>query len=208
MMSLLIGLTTFLLIRHGETDWNKEGRLQGKSNAAQLTEQGQDQAHHVATLLLTVLQGKEIEIWTSGLARTDKTASIIAKILNYPEIEIRSDARLKEADHGNLEGKVTAEYERDPSYQRWKKLTPQEQFVQAMDDEKGESYDKVTLRAKAALQEIGEQNPHRIKIIVTHGGVINALRKDLTGIYDFPSIKNGEIVVIQMNDHEFSLTQP
>lgn len=205
-MFVLASLVTCLLIRHGETDWNQEGRLQGQSNVARLTQEGQDQAQQVAKTLSKYLQEKEIEIWTSGLARTDQTAAILAKILNYAAHEIRSDVRLKEADHGNLEGKLTAEYENDPSYRRWKKLSPKEQFFQAMDDEKGESYDKVTLRAKAVLKEIAEQNPHRIKIIVTHGGVINALRKSLTGTYDFPSIKNGEIVVIQINDHEFSLS--
>ncbi len=205
-MSLFIGVTSFLLIRHGETDWNKEGRLQGQSNEAQLTQQGEDQAQHAANILFNSLKDKQIEIWTSGLARTDKTASIIAKTLNYPENAIQSDARLKEANHGQLEGKTAAEYEIDPSYQRWENLTSKEQFFNAMDGAQGESYNKVASRAKAALMEIEKLNPQTIKIIVTHGGVINALRKEVTGTYEFPNIKNGEVIVLQKNENEFTLT--
>jgi broad specificity phosphatase PhoE len=204
-LPLLLVTTSFLLVRHGETDWNQEGRLQGQNNEAQLTHKGEIQAEDVGRTLFQSLQGRQVELWTSALARTDKTAAIIAKVLNYSEDAIQSDERLQEANHGRLEGMVAEEYERDPSYQKWQKLSSKERFFIAMDDEQGESYDRVALRAKAALKKIAEQNSDAIKIIVTHGGVINALRENLTENYDFPNIKNGEIIVIQWSDHEFSL---
>jgi broad specificity phosphatase PhoE len=205
MMTLLIALTTCLLIRHGETDWNKEGRLQGKTNEAQLTEQGEEQAKLVGNILVKSLKDEKFEIWSSGLARANKTAEIIAEILNYPISAIKSDIRLREADHGRFEGKLASEYKLDPSYQNWEILSPKEQFLTAMDAAQGESYDRVAKRAQASLKEICNQNPDVVKIIVTHGGVINAVRKDITGNYEFPSVQNGEIIVIQKDNDFFSL---
>lgn len=204
-MILFMGITTFLLVRHGESDWNRDGRLQGKSKEAQLTLQGKEQAKDTATLLFQAFKDKEVEIWTSGLLRADQTAAIIAEVFNYPKNAIRVEKGLEEASHGRLEGQPASVYEIDPSYKKWKTLSAKEKFFNAM-DETAESHEKVALRAKKALQEIGAQNSEKVKIIVTHGALINALRKDLTGTYEFPGVKNGEIVMIQGDNQQLSLS--
>lgn len=198
-----------LLIRHGQTDWNKMNKVQGQTDHSQLTLEGESQAKAVGEVLLRhpFLQYKTIEIWTSELSRTRKTGEIIAQVLGFPISSIQSDARLNEANLGKFEGKTTDEYEKDEDYMRRAALPEKERFFVAPDPVNGESYAKVAKRAREAIAEICAKNQEAVKIIISHAGVIDALRKDVTDRYTFPGIKNGEIVVIQVDKGQFSLIE-
>lgn len=88
------------IVRHGQTDWNVEGRNQGRTDI-ELNETGIKQAEETAKKL----EGKKIDmVFSSPLKRAYKTAQIISN--NH----IISDARLIERCNGDLEGKLKSEY--------------------------------------------------------------------------------------------------
>ena len=84
-------MTTLLLVRHGETDWNAEGRLQGHTDRP-LSDFGRRQAHELAE----ELDGEELEaIYSSDLARARETAEIVGRKLGLPTV---LDPDLREKD--------------------------------------------------------------------------------------------------------------
>ena len=99
-------MTTLLLVRHGETDWNADGRLQGHTDRP-LTDFGRRQARDLAA----ALAGEDLTaIYSSDLTRARETAEIVAERLGLPVV---LDRDLREKDWGNWEG-LTA-VERDAS---------------------------------------------------------------------------------------------
>jgi broad specificity phosphatase PhoE len=90
-------VTTLLLVRHGETDWNAEGRLQGHTDMP-LNDLGRRQARALAD----ELAGDGIEaVYSSDLARASETAEIVAERLGLP---VGLDPDLREKDWGTWEG--------------------------------------------------------------------------------------------------------
>jgi len=102
------------LIRHGETDWNKEERIQGNIDTP-LNERGIAQAKLLAERL--VLENLEM-IYASPLARARTTAEHIAQKASIP---LQLDERLKEKALGELEGMTRADFEKNlpEVFQRW-----------------------------------------------------------------------------------------
>src|SRR3954451_10202115 len=95
-------MTRLLFVRHGETDWNAEGRLQGHTDRA-LNEYGRRQAHELADRLV----GDGVAaIYASDLARAKEAAEIIAARLDLPVVV---DPDLRERNWGNWEGLVPSE---------------------------------------------------------------------------------------------------
>ena len=93
-------MTTLLLVRHGETDWNAEGRLQGHTDRP-LSDYGRRQARRLA---------EELEaIYSSDLARARKTAEIVGERLELP---IALEPDLREKDWGTWEGLSAVERDR------------------------------------------------------------------------------------------------
>src|SRR5205807_6477394 len=106
-------MTTLLLVRHGETDWNRDGRWQGHSDT-RLNERGREQARELAGQI----DGVDV-IYSSDLARARETAEILAAELG---IEVHVDQRLRERGFGAWEGLTSTEIEdRDAeSHRRWR----------------------------------------------------------------------------------------
>ena len=98
-------MTTLLLVRHGETDWNAEGRLQGHTDRP-LTDYGRRQAQQLAE----ELEREEIDaIYSSDLARARETAQIVGERLALP---VELDPELREKDWGTWEGLTAVERDR------------------------------------------------------------------------------------------------
>lgn len=156
-------MPTLYFIRHGETDWNRDRRLQGHIDIP-LNERGRRQAK-AAALHLTDLfpQGASgLPVHLSPLARTRETAEILRANLPAAPLAWHEDPRLKEIGFGAWEGRTWAEIRsRDPGRARdrdrdcWNFVPPA-----------GESYAMVAERVGAWLETVRED-----AIVVAHGGV-------------------------------------
>ena len=90
------------LIRHGETEWNAEGRFQGQKDSP-LTPGGRAQAHRVGRRLAERLtEGTQAELHVSPLGRTRETAQIISALGDYASV--RLEPRLQEVTIGSWDG--------------------------------------------------------------------------------------------------------
>jgi broad specificity phosphatase PhoE len=97
-----------LLVRHGLTDWNREGRFQGHLDPP-LSDDGQEQARLIATRLAASAGERPRRIVSSPLRRALETAELIAKALGLPTDEVGRDARLMELGQGAWEGRTHAD---------------------------------------------------------------------------------------------------
>jgi len=162
-------LTELLLVRHGETDWNRDRRFQGHADPP-LNEMGREQAHALAA----ELAGERIElVYTSDLCRARETAEIVAASLGADLVALRD---LREIDVGEWEGLTWPEIEkRYPEGARaW--------HEQGFGWEAGETYDELGERVVAALRRIAADHPEQRVLVVGHGGTIRATRAFLEGL--------------------------
>src|SRR5688500_14077681 len=145
-------MTTLLLARHGETDWNREFRIQGSSDI-ELNDLGRAQARG----LTQELEHVELDaIYASDLTRARATAEAVAASHG---LEVRLDPRLRERSFGNWEG-----------------LTRDD--IAALPDgaqHDGESDDEVRDRVLEAVQAIVDAHPGEQVLVVSHGGALNTL---------------------------------
>lgn len=95
--------STLYLVRHGETTWNRIGRLQGQADAP-LTLRGTRQAHAIGETLRKLIGGGPITIHASPLRRAHQSAVIIADVLGHDADTIRLDRRLVEITLGRNDG--------------------------------------------------------------------------------------------------------
>jgi 2,3-bisphosphoglycerate-dependent phosphoglycerate mutase len=157
--------TELIFARHGQTDWNAEGRIQGH-NGPGLNDPGRQQSRELAQSLI----GTGIDaIYSSDLERARGTAEIVGEALSMP---ITVDGRLRERNHGAWEGKTSAELSAE--IPDWK-----EQWTRwALDGSGpgGESIRQVVVRIAPLLDEISAQHSGGRVLVVTHDGVIAILR--------------------------------
>ena len=156
-------MTTLIVARHGETDWNFERRWQGHSDTP-LNETGRAQARGLAASLA----GRGIEaVYSSDLARARETAEIVAATLG---LEVRLDPRLREVDVGEWSGLTSTEVEqRYPDGHR-------ERREGGTGWTTGEPFDAMGARVLAALGAIAQETPGSVVLVVTHGGPLRAAR--------------------------------
>jgi broad specificity phosphatase PhoE len=155
-------VTTLLLVRHGETDWNADGRLQGQTDRP-LSDFGRRQARKLAD----ELADEELEaIYASDLARARETAEIAGERLGLPVV---LDPDLREKDWGTWEGLTTVERDRV-------------EFV-------GESTEEHRERILRALRRIAERHPTGRVLVVTHGGSIRRVQTAALGM-GLPVVEN------------------
>ena len=102
---------TIYLLRHGETQWNTESRLQGHLDSP-LTEKGRSQASYNG-LRLNSLQDRNPIIYSSPLGRCIETAHIVASKIGVDEATVKKDDRLKELSYGRWEGLIKSEIQSD-----------------------------------------------------------------------------------------------
>lgn len=168
-------MTTLILVRHGETEWNREGRIQGHSDSA-LTEEGIAQAHAMGQRLRNNLHAEPIDqVIASDLTRAARTAQMIASAIGQ---EITFDASIRERAFGIAEGKTYAEIDRDhpEMFSRERETDPD--FTAPG----GESRNEFHARITNALQRIANAHADQRVLVVTHGGVIAAVYRWLNGL--------------------------
>ena len=192
-------MTTLLLARHGETDWNRDGRWQGHANT-ELNERGREQARALAAQL----DDEPIAaVYASDLARAQETAELIAAPRG---LDVRVDPRLREIHFGVWEGLTTAEIEeRYPDQvERWRA----DDGSQAVAG--GETYEQMGERVVGALSEIAAAHPAETVLVVFHGGPIRGLLAHASGITYGEQrrlrsqLANCDVVRVEVEDGVFS----
>lgn len=153
-------MTILLLVRHGETDWNREGRWQGHADRL-LTEEGRVQAVAVAAALASV---RPAAIYASDLERARATARPLAERTG---LEVRVRADLREIDVGSWSGLTGAELRAQGGRPASDGPTPGWAG--------GETIDDHAARTVSALHSIvGLHGPGERVCVFTHGGSIRA----------------------------------
>ena len=165
--------TRILLVRHGETDWNASGRIQGH-NDTPLNASGRQQAQRTAQRLAR----EPIEaLYSSDLSRAFETATIIGAPLG---LAVVASARLRERQYGLWEGLTAAEIQaRYPAqFAIWRARTAD--FAPPH----GETRSALLSRALAELQTIARRHLREMVVVVTHGGLCYVLINHILGSID------------------------
>jgi probable phosphoglycerate mutase len=165
----LTGTTTFLVIRHGETCWNAEKRVQGFGDSP-LTATGRAQVRSLARRLTGIAFDALI---SSDLGRARETASLIADATGHC---IQTDRRLRERNYGILEGLTEQEIsDRFPeALDRLRASDPDYVVPQ------GESYRQHCTRCIASMETMAEEKTGATLVVVAHGGVLDVLFRFVT----------------------------
>lgn len=176
------------IVRHGETDWNKRGVLQGWLDVP-INDLGRRQAHALAESLVDV---GVTAVWTSPLVRAKETADIVAAHLHLPPPFIH--AGLKEKNFGAVQGIPKDELaELNPALlEQIVRRNPAAVFVG------GESMDEFADRVLAAFDEIAGLCGDNRVLVITHGWVMDVVTRHLRGL-DRSAVlhmkrKNGEFL--------------
>jgi broad specificity phosphatase PhoE len=150
---------TIVLVRHGETDWNRERRFQGHADQP-LNEAGRRQAGDLAE----ALRGERLAVvYTSPLRRASETAAIVADRLGLDAQEL--DA-LREIDVGSWQGLTIDEVKI-----RFPEASPLDWRSGWRD---GETDEELSARVLPALLDVGASHPDEAVVVVTHAGPIRA----------------------------------
>jgi probable phosphoglycerate mutase len=181
-------MTDLILVRHGETEWNRLGRVQGRTDIP-LNDRGREQARATARRLA---DDRFDAVAASPLSRAAETAQIIADGLGLGSVEL-VDAFV-ERDYGEAEGMTG-----DDIDARWGGRL-----------EAKESRDQIIARVKPALLALAEHHTGQRVLVVSHGGVIGSLIRDATR-WVWPQrgeqITNGSDHLFRVSDGELELVE-
>jgi probable phosphoglycerate mutase len=174
--------TRFCLVRHGETDWNIERRLQGQLDIP-LNHTGQQQARQLSQALSSTQQHFDA-LYVSDLLRTCQTAEAIATPLGLQPIRTKA---LRERHFGCFQGLTypEAEVQMPEAYRSFKSRDP------AYAPEQGESLAVFSQRIEQFLCQAAERHPGKSLLVISHGGVLDiayrlANQLPITHTRDFP----------------------
>jgi broad specificity phosphatase PhoE len=175
-------VTTILLARHGETDWNFERRVQGHTDRP-LNELGRVQALELSRALEDVTIDA---VYSSDLSRAFDTARIVAEQRSLPVVQM---AGLRERHFGTWEGLADEEILR--------------RFPQAHDGPwgDGETTDEMTARVLEAIRTIAAGHDGSVVLVVSHGGPLRAVLRSCSADGDGP-IPNCHVLRLAVEDGE------
>ena len=162
--------TLLCIVRHGETAWNAEGRVQGQLDVP-LSEVGLAQARAVAA----ALQGESFDaIYSSDLQRVTQTAEFSARMLGLP---VRVDLRLRERHYGMFQTLTYADVKilHPGEYARFKAKDLDYDF------RTGESLRAFSARSIECIADLAARHPGESILVFTHGGVLEMVRRFATG---------------------------
>jgi probable phosphoglycerate mutase len=175
-------VTTILLARHGETDWNLQGRFQGWADPP-LNETGRAQARSLAEQLAEVPFDA---VYSSDLRRAHETALIVAEPHAVPVVV---DPGLREIDVGSWSGLTRPEIDA--------------RFPGA-DHHDGETREEHLSRVLEAVERIARAHPGERILIVSHGGSLRTLRRHALGEPVHP-IENCGVYELRFRDGAFGV---
>jgi len=163
--------TRLCVVRHGETAWNAEHRVQGQLDVP-LNEVGQAQAQAAAKALA---REKFDAIYSSDLSRARQTAAPTAELFSM-QVVLEKD--LRERHYGIFErltyAEVKVRYPED--YARFEARDPDYAF------RTGESLKDFSVRSIAVISKIANRHKDRNILVFTHGGVLDKLYRHITGL--------------------------
>lgn len=182
--------TTVYLIRHGQTEWNVERRMQGQSDSP-LTPLGIQMAEHLAPTLPRF--GKII---SSPSGRTLHTARIL-----FGDQEIVCDERLQEINLGRWEGLLQSDLDLDEPELHTKFWKAPHQF----ESPGGESYLQVADRSVACFNELVEKYPGECIALVSHTLIVRSIlfsieSRELSAFWDPPAIYPASVSEVEIVD--------
>jgi probable phosphoglycerate mutase len=192
--------TEFIVVRHGETAWNAEGRIQGHLDSP-LNEEGLAQA-----LLVGDRMAREpfSQLYSSDLGRALQTAQPIA---DRSGRRVVVEVRLRERHLGIFQGLTSAECERSSRehYAYFKARAPEHVLPG------GESIRQVYQRVSGIFTDLARRHPGERAVVVTHGGILDALYRFANGVSlarprDFP-IFNASLNVVRCEDGHWSIVR-
>jgi probable phosphoglycerate mutase len=163
--------TEIILIRHGETEWNSQQRMQGHSNS-DLSSVGQAQIQALGQWMKNVPFD---HIYSSDSLRAKQTAEAITQFSGH---KLKIDLRLREKNLGVFEGLTSEEArERHPEVFRLFKTAGSKYVI-----DEGESTQQLQDRALEIVNEIRIKHPEERVLLVTHGGFIRVVMKHSLGL--------------------------
>jgi broad specificity phosphatase PhoE len=162
-------MTQVLVVRHGETDWNREGRWQGQGGPG-LNDTGRAQAARIAARLARL---RIDALYTSDLDRAEQTAAVIGAAVGR---EPQPDQGLREVDNGDWRGLTRAQVrQRNPAgYRRWLRGEPGWHG--------GETYDEMHARVVGTLDRLLAVHRRGRIVLVSHGGAVRAIVAHAVGL--------------------------
>lgn len=165
-------MTRLILVRHGQTEWNRVERFRGRADLP-LNATGRSQAHAAARRILSAWD--IAAVYTSPLRRALETAEVIGKRSNVAVVECPG---LIDIDYGEWQGLTPGEVrQRYPElYSLWL-ISPQKVRIPG-----GESLGKVRRRAMAAVRTIVAQHPQDTVVLVSHLVVCRLLVLAMLGL--------------------------
>jgi uncharacterized phosphatase len=180
-------MTSLYLVRHGETDWNAQRRIQGATDIP-LNDTGREQARTTGLLLAR----REWDgIFSSPLSRALETATIIAAETRLGEVEVIPD--LAERNYGDAEGL---------NYQEIEVKFPGDTVVPGR-----ETHESVGERAVAVLMALARGHQGQSLIVVSHGGLIRSVLNVVDPGAKHGSITNGSVHSFELVDGALELIE-
>ena len=166
-------LTTLILVRHGESEWNRAGRIQGQVNSP-LTDLGISQARAISDYLSGIFLNQELEIYSSPLERAIQTAEIIAKGIDHLSSEVIIEERLNDFNLGEISGTY--------GWDKVAEIFPEQAQLRLQDPMRfhpsgGESGAEFEASRRSLMEEL--EGDDTTKLLVSHG-IVN---KFIRGIY-------------------------
>ena len=179
-------MTTLILVRHGESEWNRAGRIQGQVNSP-LTDLGINQAKATGDYLSGILLNQQLEIYTSPLDRALQTAEIIAQGIDYPSRKIIIEERLNDFNLGEISGTF--------GWDKVAEIFPEQAQLRLQDPMRfhpsgGESGAEFEARLRSLLEDLMDDGT--LKLMVSHGIVNKFIRGILKNLSGKEMVKLGE----------------
>ena len=189
--------TTIYLIRHGQTEWNAQRRMQGRSDSP-LSEKGIRMTERLAQKVPFADQ-----IYASPLGRTLHTARLL-----FPRLEIRTDDRLREIDLGTWEGRLQADLDRDDPEQHAHFWNAPHLFQPS----EGERFQDVEARSVECLHDLAAKHAGETIALVSHTTVIRSLLfyiepRPLADFWNPPAVYPASISEVHVEDGQFRIAR-